>query len=486
MADREREKQSRHQYDLIVILLLGTVALACGWVYSDFVQDDAFITYRYAENIASGRGFVYNLDEAVLGTTTPLYTLWLALLRFVSGWDVRSIGHWISIVSLWIGGVSLYYLGKGDGVLLASGVSVVFVSNPLLVSSVGMETCFLNAIILLALTSYVRGKTVLSGVVLGLSMLTRYETVLLALILGGHYLVRRRRIPFWLISTAALFSVWAIYAWRAFGSVIPQSTAAKLVAETGYPFPVGAIIWWRIYADEQGWYDLVLPTVLFGFYAILRGNVMREKGYRLVLVWTGVYFAGASLVAGSFPWYYGPLMPGLSILLIGGLSFQAALLELLLRRLCATKRLAHLVHRGALLAIATALVGLQLSSWATGWVTYEGRVVDRRLVVYRELTDWLNVHGSSHDTIAAAEIGVLGYYTEMRIIDLYGLVSPALMPWSARDLNETVDTAVELYAPDYIVAHTKRLDEFLERFPEYVPVQGFGSDVPVLFERIER
>ncbi len=41
--------------------------------------DDTYITFRYSLNLASGHGFVYNLGEPVLGTTTPLWTLVLAL-----------------------------------------------------------------------------------------------------------------------------------------------------------------------------------------------------------------------------------------------------------------------------------------------------------------------------------------------------------------------------------------------------------------------
>jgi arabinofuranosyltransferase len=44
------------------------------------VSDDAFITYRYAENLAGGHGFVFSRGAApVQGTTTPLYTALLAL-----------------------------------------------------------------------------------------------------------------------------------------------------------------------------------------------------------------------------------------------------------------------------------------------------------------------------------------------------------------------------------------------------------------------
>ena len=35
--------------------------------------DDAYITFRYARNVATGVGFVYNAGDRVLGTTTPAY-----------------------------------------------------------------------------------------------------------------------------------------------------------------------------------------------------------------------------------------------------------------------------------------------------------------------------------------------------------------------------------------------------------------------------
>ncbi len=47
--------------------------------------DDAFITFRYSRNIVSGAGFVYNPGVHTLGTTTPLYTLLMALISAITG-----------------------------------------------------------------------------------------------------------------------------------------------------------------------------------------------------------------------------------------------------------------------------------------------------------------------------------------------------------------------------------------------------------------
>lgn len=45
-----------------------------------FIQDDAFISFRYARHLAEGHGLVWNVGErAVAGVTSPLWTLLIAL-----------------------------------------------------------------------------------------------------------------------------------------------------------------------------------------------------------------------------------------------------------------------------------------------------------------------------------------------------------------------------------------------------------------------
>ena len=44
-----------------------------------FVQDDAYISFRYAENLALGRGLVWNEGERVEGYTNFLWTVILAI-----------------------------------------------------------------------------------------------------------------------------------------------------------------------------------------------------------------------------------------------------------------------------------------------------------------------------------------------------------------------------------------------------------------------
>ena len=64
-------------------------------IYTRYVNEDAMITLRCAENLAQGHGFVFNPGERVLGVTTPLYGLflaasfWLKLPAILSGTAVN-------------------------------------------------------------------------------------------------------------------------------------------------------------------------------------------------------------------------------------------------------------------------------------------------------------------------------------------------------------------------------------------------------------
>jgi arabinofuranosyltransferase len=60
---------------LWLMILLAVLARTIFWLKTGYTSDDAFITYRYVQNILAGNGFVYNPGERVLGSSTPLFTL---------------------------------------------------------------------------------------------------------------------------------------------------------------------------------------------------------------------------------------------------------------------------------------------------------------------------------------------------------------------------------------------------------------------------
>src|SRR5215210_2075718 len=91
-----------------------SMAVVVRLAYGPWPIDDAYITFRYARNLAAGMGFVYNPGEAVLGTTTPGYTLllvpaaWLGLDLDRVSWAVGTV---CDLLTAWL----LYRLGRRAG-----------------------------------------------------------------------------------------------------------------------------------------------------------------------------------------------------------------------------------------------------------------------------------------------------------------------------------------------------------------------------------
>ena len=59
-----------------------------GWTLS-WLCDDAFASFRYADNWARGLGFVFNANERVEGISNPLWTMMLAVIGR-AGFNIES------------------------------------------------------------------------------------------------------------------------------------------------------------------------------------------------------------------------------------------------------------------------------------------------------------------------------------------------------------------------------------------------------------
>jgi hypothetical protein len=71
---------------ILSIALVSSIALRI--IIGPITYDDAYITFRYADNLATGLGLIYNSGERVLGTTSPRFAIVLALLKSLLGLDV--------------------------------------------------------------------------------------------------------------------------------------------------------------------------------------------------------------------------------------------------------------------------------------------------------------------------------------------------------------------------------------------------------------
>jgi arabinofuranosyltransferase len=406
------------------LVLSGIVAFLA--FHINYHQDDAYIFYRYADNIISGNGWVFNPGEMINATTSTLYPLLLAGLGLVMPFPAA--GFLISAISLSVALLLIADLLRSNGMTRAAiRFPLLFLANPLAHAGMGMETFLTLALLMAALKLYLNNRLHWSALVMGLAVLSRPDAVLFAAVLFADYVIRTRRLP---VVAGLIFVLpvipWLIFAQLYFGSVLPSTLFAKTV-QTGMGF------WGHGLLFLQGIQSMIsplwfLPTVAAVYYLAVNRSWLSCRLIRLILAWAVLYVFAYGIVLNppAYPWYYAPLIVGWALILSLALS-----------------KVKHL-H---LLALLVLLITYQAVS-----VSLSPYTSSARAEVYREAALWLNDHASEGDTVAAVEIGALGYYYQRgKIIDSLGLVTPDVVQSLARGDNNWF---IHHYQPDYIITQT--------------------------------
>ena len=153
-----------------------------------FLQDDAFISFRYAQNFALGHGLVFNVSERLEGYSNFLYTLLMAIPHG-AGWNVEDFSNAMNM-GFWLLGLGFVYgisrRGLGLSVAASLAVCVLLASNAsyALYATGGLETAMVLGLILFCLWSFVRANEtsntssawyVLASIAGAAAMLTRLD-----------------------------------------------------------------------------------------------------------------------------------------------------------------------------------------------------------------------------------------------------------------------------------------------------------------------
>lgn len=80
-------KPSRYAYLYVAVLAAASISI---FLFFRFTAEDAFITYRYAENLINTGALVYNEGEPINAMTSPLHAILSAVLFLITGQTVLS------------------------------------------------------------------------------------------------------------------------------------------------------------------------------------------------------------------------------------------------------------------------------------------------------------------------------------------------------------------------------------------------------------
>jgi hypothetical protein len=400
--------------------------LALGWRWG---FDDPYITYRYADNLAAGRGFVYNPGEAVLSTTAPGFALLLSPCAAL-GFDLALVARVIGALALGACVPLLVALGR-------PGAALVLPAFGPITATLGGEMPLLLAFALGMFAAARRTRWALAGVLCSLAILIRLDGLLLLPFLGGM-LYRARAVQLDVAHTGAVLSALLLPALALsmvyFGGPIPVTLAAKqaqgsmTLSHTLFE-ALPDIIRWHAW---QPVYALIAVLAGAGLIAQIRsrsGWTVVAFGVLHVLVYVALGVAG-------YFWYVAPV--ALSMVWLAGAG-----LESLVARLP--------IHRTRTMFGLSAATGLLLFGH---WFALNQRP-QHRLTQLSAINTWLRTHTSPDQSVGALEIGVIGYRLPNRIVDFAGLIQPDLVAQIRPDTDYVVLTraAIQTNRPDWVVAY---------------------------------
>jgi hypothetical protein len=416
---------------------LGIALVARIWqgLMIPFGAEDAYITFRFAENWAHGLGPVYNAGERVMGFSSPLWTAWLALGSVVFGpvfTFARVSGALLDLGTLLLG---CMLLEEEHGRWSAWIFGLFFAIHPIFAANsvLGMETS-LFLFLLMASAWAMRHSPRASGVLIGLLALVRPEGVLAAGVAALAAPARQRLIAF---GVAALgFGALTIY----FGSPIPQSVQAK-AATYGILGPLSGLQWvegilpwfvsgrWPVTAEGTN----LLPLALVGTPAAIAGGALlwqrrAKKGAAWIVALAGMAILAVYFVLGVpyFFWY--------AVVPVAAWAWLAAIGLPLISR-----------HRLLYTSLALYLV----SDTILLYNLYVGRV-KHEVISFYQVGEALKRISGGQGSVFLEPIGHIGYVTRLHVIDEVGLVSPAVARRRVQGPGWYADVVAREH-PDYLV-----------------------------------
>lgn len=496
---------------------LCTVAAFASRLWTYWLTDDAYISFRYAQNLVAGRGLAYNIGERVEGYTNFLWTVLAALALWLGG-DLSFLAF-LAGAALAIGLLLLTYrlgarlLGPAWGLAAAL---ICATSQPLLVYTArgaGLETGLFALLALLGCDAWLRcradgrrGSALAAGCWLALATLTRPEGALLfgltfiaavypqlaqlaqlmqdpngrsatpsrrGVRLPGLRVVAPSRqqlaTPAWMLGVyLAIVLPWFLWRFSYYGDLLPNTFYAKTggglrAALRGLEYAGGFAL------------TLAVPFVLLvlgGFVKRTRepGNEgTRERGSQGTresanqYLWSvvAVYTLYIIVVGGDhFPGYrfFVPLVPPLAVLLAAGLAASHAWLH-------------RIAPRAATALLALALAGhaaLALGSSAS----YDAIIAGdhESAGIWGEIGAWLATETPPGASVAAMGAGAIAYQSDRVVIDMLGLTDRHIAHMTVAGMG------------DGTPGHEKRDPAYVldERMPTYIPQiwdEYFGGPV---------
>ena len=411
----------------LILVLLSAVSTQYIFYHSSMFgnasYDDVYFGYRYAENVANGNGFVYNIGEQVEGYSSFLHIVILAAFFKIKITNIEVIASYFTILCSLAVLLVAYLIAQRIHIkplYILIGLFGLSISAPYAAWSVsGMDTLFYTFISLTAIYIYLceNGSTIrvfTSSLLFSLTALTRYEGAFLFCIIGLIELWKVQKgneklqnLIFRIGVFSVVFLPWFIWKIVYYNSIFPNTLLVKRIIPY-YTVNPSAVVSFFVH-----YYGI---AVIFAFIGIMYMLLKREKLHLILLFWL---FFVISLSCFISPYSY---LNRFSINILPIIFICASI---------GLEKMIHYFRSNSSLAILIVIIftgGIIISGLNGNFIVskaFESFDSDQNARIH--IGKWLYKNSSNDSSIIADNSGAIGYYSRRKTIDYAGLTSSELL-----------------------------------------------------------
>jgi hypothetical protein len=448
--------------------------------------DDAFITFRYARNLASDLGPVFNPGERVEGYTNFLWMIVMAVVIKLGGapelWSrVLSILFSVGTLIIFLHHISS---SRRDRLLAFLFPAFLAFSAPFFVwSTGGLETAAFTFFILCAITSLLRARDhshgrlfLISSLFFLAAALARPEGIMLFALALAYIVVLaiKKEIPvtsslLFIIPFSLLYGTYFLWRWDFYGKLLPNTYYiktpgfesirqglqyyAQFVIRSSIWMPVVLVVYRLIRTRFRALNDrcLFMLTVLltYSLYVVFTGGDFMALSRFMMPLLPVVYLLSDELIRSSGLW------------LTGGKQRAAvgALVTLfVVANIYASQHARKVWHSNGIDSIG------MLIDYADKW---------------SDIGHMMRQNSLPTDTLATTAAGIIPYYSGLYTIDILGLVASNISGYGGTAGANRPGHSIHI-DPDYLL---KLRPQFLVDHPRISREERRGFNLGVLASR---
>jgi len=480
---------------ILFISLTALVAIIYPLV-TNHIWEDFYITFRHSKNLVDGYGLVYQPGERVHGFTSAINTLLPAFFYWITN-NSFDLTIWLyrltSIAALIYGG--FFLLRKiqkihPDNFItpLLFALLFTFQAKTIMFTTNGQEAGFMILFLLPSLFFAYEGFETnwkWAGICWAGLIYTRPDGVIyiallsIATVTFGHSSLKSKADMTALFRTAIVCAVlylpWFIFVWIYYGSPIPHTISAKaglggdflsdiihsLQAIISFNPTVGVLALEPTYYHFGGWPYWIkiyafISWIISSIYWLIPGNDRLGRFVSFIYTMLIFYLSFLQFRAAVYPWYFPPAEI-LSIFILSSAIY-------------------HLPKKLSMFSLtSTYLLGISLLLAATNifFMTLNQISIQQNIIENgnrKQIGLWLNKNKQDGDSVFLEPLGYIGYYSNAKMLDWPGLVSPEVATIKKDKKGHPYPRIIKQLKPDWVILRPQEIpplqatDWFLDKY----------------------